>query len=211
MKVLLFFGTRINSITIPASVTSIYEYSFNDATSLKSVIFLGNAPTIMDYDGAPFEVFSNIAIGAKAYVAGLASGFGAVNAVWNGLIVSYDTPPADDDEPPSGGGSDSSTSTPSVSTSSVSTKTADASFKLTNRKYLSKYAMKTKLSMNKSFKRNPEDLYKYSIFKSSKKSCGMRGNYVMRYENSKTCDLYITRTNAKGISNKYWVKINYLK
>ena len=205
-----FFGTRINSITIPASITSIYEYSFNEATSLKSVIFLGNAPTIMDYDGAPFEVFSNIAIGAKAYVGGIASGFGAVGADWNGLVVSYDTPPADDDDPPpSGGGSDSSTSTPSVSTSSVATKSVDASFKLTNRKYLSKFEIRKAITKGRSFKRNPIDIYKYSISKTSEKNCVMSGNYVMRLKENAVCEITVTRTTTKDVMSKYQVKINY--
>jgi hypothetical protein len=182
-------------------VTSIGESAFEDAASLASVIFLGDAP-----DPVGAVAFSGIADLAKAYVRGVASGFGDEDDDWNGLIVSYSTPPVDD-PPPSGGDSGSSSNVATIAP--VVVKTADASFKLTNRKYLSKYAMKTKLSKNKSFKRIPEDLYKYSIFKESKKSCGMRGNYVMRYENSKTCDLYITRTNARGISNKYWVKINY--
>ena len=71
--------------------------------------------------------------------------------------------------------------------------------------------MKTKLSKNRSFKRNPEDLYKYSIFKASKKNCIMRGNYVMGLKKTGTCDLNVTRTTAKGAKYKYWVKINYNK
>ena len=209
-----FFGTRINSITIPASVTSIYEYSFNDATSLKSVIFLGNAPTIMEYDPGTFQVFSNIAIGAKAYVSAGATGFEdmsdtILDGLWFGLVVSYDTPPADDDDPPSGGGSDSSTSTPSVSTSSVATKSVDASFKLTNRKYLSKFEIRKAITKGRSFKRKPIDIYKYSISKTSKKNCVMSGNYVMRLKENAVCEITVTRTTNKDVMSKYQVKINY--
>ena len=204
-----FFGTQITSITIPESVTSIGEYAFNDAASLKSVIFLGDAPTIMDYDGAPLVVFLNIAINAKAYVAGLASGFGAVGDDWNGLIVSYDTPPADDDEPSSGGDSDSSSPTTVATITPAVVKTADASFKLTNRKYLSKFEIRKAITKGRSFKRKPIDFYKYSISKTSKTSCIMRGNYVMALKKNGTCELNVTRTTAKGAKHKYWVKINY--
>ena len=93
----------------------------------------------------------------------------------------------------------------------MAVKNADSITNMKNKTYLSKYSMKLKLRENNLFKYSASDSFKYQVFKSSKKSCGMRGNYVMRYENSKTCDLYITRTNAKGISNKYWVKINYSK
>jgi uncharacterized delta-60 repeat protein len=106
-------------------------------------------------------------------------------------------------------GSDSSPTTKTITP--VVVKVADSITNMKNKTYLSKYSMKLKLRENNLFKYSASDSFKYQVFKSSKKSCGMRGNYVMRYENSKTCDLYITRTNAKGISNKYWVKINYNK
>ena len=106
-------------------------------------------------------------------------------------------------------GSDSSPTTKTITP--VVVKNADSITNMKNKTYLSKYSMKLKLRENNLFKYSASDSFKYQVFKSSKKSCGMRGNYVMRYENSKTCDLYITRTNAKGISNKYWVKINYNK
>ena len=105
-------------------------------------------------------------------------------------------------------GSDSSPTTKTITP--VAVKNADSITNMKNKTYLSKYSMKLKLRENNLFKYSASDSFKYQVFKSSKKSCGMRGNYVMRYENSKTCDLYITRVNAKGISNKYWVKINYL-
>ena len=106
-------------------------------------------------------------------------------------------------------GSDSSPTTKTITP--VVVKNADSITNMKNKTYLSKNSMKTKLRENNLFKYSASDSFKYQVFKSSKKSCGMMGNYVMRYENSKTCDLYITRTNAKGISNKYWVKINYNK
>jgi hypothetical protein len=105
-------------------------------------------------------------------------------------------------------GSDSSPTTKTITP--VVVKNADSITNIKNKTYLSKNSMKTKLRENNLFKYSASDSFKYQVFKSSKKSCGMRGNYVMRYDNSKTCDLYITRTNARGISNKYWVKINYV-
>ena len=106
-------------------------------------------------------------------------------------------------------GSDSSPTTKKITP--VVVKVADSITNMKNKTYLSKYSMKLKLRENNLFKYSASDSFKYQVFKSSKKSCGMMGNYVMRYENSKTCDLYITRINAQGISNKYWVKINYNK
>ena len=106
-------------------------------------------------------------------------------------------------------GSDSSPTTKTITP--VAVKNADSITNMKNKTYISKHSMKLKLRENNLFKYSASDSFKYQVFKSSKKSCGMMGNYVMRYENSKTCDLYITRTNAKGISNKYWVKINYSK
>ncbi len=172
---------------------------------MASITFLrATAPSVGtdSFYGVPPGTTANVPYNATEFDSDL-DGF------WNGLFLIYGSAPVDDDPPPSGGDSGPSSNVATIKPTVF--KTADASFKLTNRKYLSKYAMKTKLSMTKSFKRNAEDLYKYSIFKESKKSCGMRGNYVMRYENSKTCDLYITKTNSKGISNKYWVKIIYSK
>jgi hypothetical protein len=96
-------------------------------------------------------------------------------------------------------------------TASTEVVTPDAVFNLKNKKYLSKYAMKIKLSKNKSFKRNSEDLYKYSIFKASKKTCKINGNYVTGLKKTGTCDLYATRTTNKGVKYKYWVQINYIK
>ena len=105
---------------------------------------------------------------------------------------------------------DSGSTIASVTTPTI-VKTADVVFNLKNKKYLSKNAMKTKLSKNKSFKRNPEDLYKYSIFGTSKKTCLMRGNNVMALKKTGSCDLYAIRTTPKGAKYKYWVKINYIK
>ena len=107
--------------------------------------------------------------------------------------------------------SNDSGSTIASVTTPTTVKTADVVFNLKNKKYLSKNAMKTKLSKNKSFKRNPKDLYKYSIFGTSKKTCLMRGNYVMALKKTGSCDLYAIRTTSKGAKYKYWVKINYVK
>jgi len=184
--------STLTSVTIPDSVTSIGALAFKNNTSLTSVTFSGNAPTTFD------DAFSGVPTGTKANVAYNATGFPANGSNWKGLIVSYGSAPS----------SDSGSTTASVTTPTV-IKTAEVVFNLKNKKYLSKNAMKTKLSKNKSFKRNPKDLYKYSIFKESKKTCIMRGNYVMALKKTGSCDLYATRTTPKGAKYKYWVKINY--
>jgi hypothetical protein len=189
-----FLDTALTSVTIPDSVTSIGNSAFQGNTALTSVTFLGNAPTTFD------DAFSRVPTGTRANVAYNATGFPPNGSNWKGLIVSYGSAPS------SGTGSSSTnvaTFTPKA------TKSADAIFNLKNKKYLSKNAMKTKLRKNKSFKRNPQDLYKYSIFKTSKKTCIMRGHYVMALKKTGSCDLYATRTTPKGAKYKYWVKINY--
>jgi hypothetical protein len=191
-----FENNALTSVTIPASVTSIDAGAFLNNSVLASVTFLGNAPASVN-DNA----FPDSDPRATANVAYNATGFGENGSTWNNLIVTYGSPPVVD--------SDSSSPTPVVTITPVVVKTADAVFNLKNKKYLSKVLMKTKLSKNKSFKRNPEDLYKYSISKTSKKTCIMRGNYVMAIEKTGTCDLNLTRTTAKGAKYKYWVKINY--
>jgi len=189
-----FTLTALPSVTIPASVTSIGNSAFESNTALTSVTFLGiTPPTVGGY------AFTDGCDCASANVPYNATGFGAEGSTWNNLIVRYGSAPANDS------GSNSAT------IMSTAAKTPDAIFNLKNKKYLSKNAMKTKLSKNKSFKRNPKDLYKYSIFKASKKTCIMRGNYVMGLKKTGSCDLNVTRTTAKGAKYKYWVKINYSK
>jgi hypothetical protein len=190
-----FENSRLTSVTIPNSVTTIGQAAFAGSSPLASVTFLGNAPTTV---GA--NAFISTAVGAKANVAYNATGFGANGSTWNRLIVSYASAPAED----------SGSSTASVITPAI-LEAPDAVFNLKNKKYLSKYAMKIKLRKNKSFKRVPEDLYKYSIFKASKKTCTIIGNYVTRLKKTGTCDFYATRTTAKGKKYKYWVQINYTK
>jgi hypothetical protein len=189
-----FRFTSLSSVTIPSSVTDILLGAFENVTTLSSVTFLGNAPNTAT------DAFSNVGIGAKANVAYNATGFPANGSTWNGLIVSYGSAPAGD--------SDSTTAT--VITPKV-VKTADVVFNLKNKKYLSKNALKARLSKNKSFKRVPEDLYKYSIFNASKKTCVINENYVTGLKKTGTCNLYATRTTTKGVKYKYWVQINYTK
>ena len=88
---------------------------------------------------------------------------------------------------------------------------ADVIFNLKNRKYLTKNNLKIKLRKTESFKRDPEDKFKYSIFSTSKKTCVIRGNYVMAKKKTGACEMWITRTTAKGTKYKYWVQINYTK
>ena len=188
-----FENSALTSVTLPASLTTLGEMVFG--SPLVDVNFLGNAPANVDP-----SAFFDIGTGAKANVPYNATGFGANGSTWNRLIVSYESAPAED----------SGSSTASVTTPAI-VKTADAVFNLKNKKYLTKYAMKTKLSKNKSFKRVPEDLYKYSIFKASKKTCAINGNNVTGLKKTGTCELYVTRTTTKGAKYKYWVQINYTK
>jgi hypothetical protein len=179
-------------------VTSIADNAFGASTKLTSVEFLGDAPPTVGVN-----VFSGVAVGAIANVAYNATGFPADGSTWNGLIVRYASAPAGDS------GSSSPKTVATITPEVV--KTAAGVFNLKNKTYLSKNDIKTKLSKNRSFKRNPEDLYKYSIFKTSKKTCIMRGNYVMGLKKNGACEMWVTRTTAKGAKYKYWVKINYSK
>jgi hypothetical protein len=187
--------STLTSVTIPDSVTSIGANAFSDNTSLTSITFLGNAPTTFD------DAFSGVPTGTKANVAYNATGFPANGSNWKGLIVSYGSAPSSD----SGSSSNVATITPTV------VKTADASFKLINRKYLSKFEIRKAITKGRSFKRKPIDFYKYSISKTSKKHCVMSGNYVMALKENGACEIWVTRTTAKGAKYKYWVKINYSK
>jgi hypothetical protein len=119
-------------------------------------------------------------------------------------------PPSDSDSSPPTD-SDSSPPTTVAIIAPVVVKTADVVFNLKNRKNLSKNIIKIKLRKSESFKRNPEDFYKYKIFKASKKTCVINGNYVIGLKKTGTCDLYATRTTPKGAKYKYWVQINYTK
>jgi hypothetical protein len=190
-----FGDSRLTSVTIPNSVSTIDSFAFQSITTLASVTFLGNAPATVQANA-----FDGVPTGTPANVVYNATGFPTNGSTWNGLIISYGSAPAGD--------SDSTTAT--VITPTV-VKTADVVFNLKNKKYLSKNALKTKLSKSKSFKRVPEDLYKYSIFKASKKTCVINENYVTGLKKTGTCDLYATRTTTKGVKYKYWVRINYTK
>ena len=193
-----FLGSGLTSVTIGNQVADIGEQAFFNNTGLTSVTFLGNAPTTID------NAFLGLPAGATANVAFDATGFVLDGGgLWKNLIVSYGAAPA-------GNSDDSGSPSPSVITPVVE-EAPDAVFNLKNKKYLSKYAMKIELRKNRSFKRNPEDLYKYEIFKSSKKTCTIIGNYVTRLKKTGTCDFYATRTTAKGKKYKYWVQINYTK
>jgi hypothetical protein len=194
-----FSHTQLTSVTLPISLTRIGNNAFESSALLRSVTFLGNAPTVDAF------AFFQVATGATANITTTATGFPANGLTWNGLIVSGGREPDDD----SGSSSTSPTTVATISPTIV--KTADAVFNLKNKKYLSKDAMKTKLSKNKSFKRVPEDLYKYSIFKESKKMCAISGNNVTSLKKTGTCNLYATRTTTKGAKYKYWVQINYTK
>lgn len=214
-----FYNTSLVSVTIPDSVTIIGEYAFsirtltsvtfgnglttigNNAfagTTANSFTFSGNAPASVD--DAAFPVATPPSTANVAYNA---TGFPANGSIWKRLSVVYGSAPAGD--------SDSSSPKTVATIPPAVVKTSDAVFNLKNRKNLTKVAMKTKLSKNKSFKINPKDLYKYSIFKASKKVCAINGNNVTALKQTGTCDLYATRTTTKGVQYKYWVRINYTK
>jgi hypothetical protein len=189
------FNNALTSVTIGNSVTSIGDSAFENNSSLNSVTFLGlAAPTV---GGAAFTDGCDCATANVPYNA---TGFGANGSTWNYLRVIYGSAPAEES---------GSTSAPTLVPTAA--KTPDAIFNLKNKKYVSKNSMKTKLRKNKSFKRNPQDLFKYSIFGTSKKTCIMRGNYVMGLKKNGACEMWVTRTTAKGAKYKYWVKINYSK
>jgi hypothetical protein len=192
-----YFDTELTSVTIGNSVTSIGNDAFGRNTKLTSVEFLGDAPPT-----GGVNVFLLVASGAIANVAYNATGFPPDGDDWKGLIVRYASAPIGDSGSSS---SNVATITPAV------VKTADASFKLTNRKYLSKFEIRKAITKGRSFKRKPIDFYKYSISKTSKKSCVMSGNYVMALKDTGVCEILVTRTTAKGTKYKYWVKINYSK
>lgn len=193
-----FENTRLTTLNIPSSVTTIESEAFS-RTNVASFTFSGNAPSSVGLDAFGSRVPS-----ATANVAYNATGFPANGSIWNQLRVVYGNAPSSDSGP------STASTTASVSTPTT-VKTADAIFNLKNKKYLSKNSMKTKLRKNKSFKRNPKDLYKYSIFKASKKNCVMSGNYVVALKETGACEIWVTRTTSKGAKYKYWVKINYNK
>jgi hypothetical protein len=200
-----FESSGLESVTIGNSVTSIGMEAFLYNASLTSVTFLRTAapPTL----GA--DIFYGVFEGATANVPYNATGFVLdLDGFWNYLTVIFASAPVDD--PPTSGGDSGSSSNVATITPAV-VKTADASFKLTNRKYLSKFEIRKAISKGRSFKRKPIDIYKYSISKTSKKNCVMSGNYVVALKDIGVCEIGVTRTTAKGAKYKYWVKIYYSK
>jgi hypothetical protein len=210
-----FYNTRIVNVTIPNSVQVIYDSafqsiptliavtignslaelgeSFNDNPLLASVTFLGNAPGLVNENA-----FSGAAMGAAAYIGFDATGFDPVDGLWNGLILSLSIPPA----------GDSDSSTPTV-IKTVAVDAPDADINAKTGRSLSKRELKKMLDKNKTFKNYPVDKYKYSIFGTSKKTCAIKGNFVVALKDTGACEMWVTRTTAKGKNYKYWVKINY--
>jgi hypothetical protein len=185
-------NTLLTSVIIGNSVGSIGANTFLNNTALATVTFLRTAaPTV------GVNPFSGVAVGATANVPYNATGFGANGSTWNDLIVSYRSAPAD-------------SSTPAVVTPVVEEAPA-AEFNSKNRKYLSKRELKTMLDKKKIFKNYPINKYKYSIFGTSKKTCAIQGNFVVALKKTGACEMWVTRTTAKGAKYKYWVKINYSK
>ena len=189
-----FYGSGLTSVTIGNQVTTIEAYAFAYTPFLTSINFLGNAPS------TPDDAFLGIGTEATANVVFDATGFTLVDGFWKGLIVVYSLPPA----------GDSDSSTPKVG-KTVAVEAPDAEIKVKNSKSLTKKEIKTMLDKKKTFKNYPIDEYKYSIFGTSKKICAINGNYVVALEKTGACEMWVTRTTAKGAKYKYWVKINYLK
>ena len=78
-----FKSTGLTSITIPAGVTQIGNGAFINSSSLATVTFLGNAPTVLDSG-----VFMGVASGAVAQLSSRSlAGFGYNGQVWNRLVV----------------------------------------------------------------------------------------------------------------------------
>jgi hypothetical protein len=188
----------LDSIIIPASVTNIARRAFENST-LYSVDFLGNAPTIAsdsfnDLYNSPVARITQCATGfpgnGERYKSNLTNG-------QNGFTIQVvnSNSCSDNSNNNSNDNSSSSTKTSSTTVNPITVKNPDAVFNLKNKKYLTKYAMKTKLSKNKSFKRVPEDLYKYSIFKSSKKTCAINENYVTRLKKTGTAEILYMEDN----------------
>lgn len=74
-----FQGTNLGSVTIPAGVRSIGDWAFNTMTTIPSVYFLGDAPSVGQ---SAFR-------GGFGYVSDCATGFTPVVAGrWNGLALS---------------------------------------------------------------------------------------------------------------------------
>ena len=182
------FNSGLTSVTLPASLTTINDRAFIDG----NFTFLGNAPTTVGTGAFP--------TGATANVAYNATGFPANGSTWNGLIVVYGNAPSPAND---------SDSSPIPVVVPVEVEKSDAEFDLKDRKSISKRDMKITLSKNQSFKRNPKDLYKYSIFGTSKKTCAIKGNFVVALKETGVCEMWLSRTTPTGAKNKYWVKINY--
>jgi hypothetical protein len=164
-------NTALRSVTIPDSVTSIGAGAFMFSNLLASVTFLGIAALTDDVVGD--VAFLGVAVGAIANVAYNATGFPPDGDDWKGLIVRYASAPIGDSGSSS---SNVATITPAV------VKTPDAEINIKNGKNLSKYAMKNTLGKSQSFKRNPADKFKYSIFGTSKKTCEIKDvNNTVQY------------------------------
>ena len=187
-------NVALTSVTIGNSVTTIGVYAFS-TEALTSVTFLGNAPaTVNDF------AFYKFGPNATANVLYNATGFPANGSTYKRLTVSYGNAPSPAND---------SDSSPIPVVVPVEVEKSDAEFDLKDRKSISKRDMKITLSKNQSFKRNPKDLYKYSIFGTSKKTCAIKGNFVVALKETGVCEMWLTRTTPTGAKNKYWVKINY--
>jgi hypothetical protein len=79
-----FSNTTLTAVKIPSTVTRIGDLAFFSNASLKSVTFLGDAPTV------DTDAFTNVAANAKAIRAVNLTGYPAYGSIWNSLIV---TPP----------------------------------------------------------------------------------------------------------------------
>ena len=76
--------TSITNATIPASVTSIRKWAFENCRNLRSVMFEGNAPTMGE------SVFNGVSSDCCAYVHRASTGWGvSIPGTWNGIAIDY--------------------------------------------------------------------------------------------------------------------------
>ena len=87
----------LESVTIPSSVTQIGRWAIESCGNLYSIYFESATPPIVEIHGGIQEDWAYFAAGsrsgARAVVPYGATGYGPVGSMWNGLVVTYGSPP----------------------------------------------------------------------------------------------------------------------